>query len=132
MKKKFNVKLTALLVSLFISLIIIILGNKNKYCLSFGFILLGFCAGLFVLYNNEKTNQTISEIDQELDEIELDDSFDVDGDGEEDILTDEEKVYVMQQLCVQQADLLKRKKKVAITFYLCAGLFILLGIIGIF
>jgi hypothetical protein len=132
MKKKFNFKLTALLVSLFLSLIIIILGNKNKYCLSFGFILLGFCAAFFVNYNNEKTDKQIQEIDRELDELDLSDGIDIDEDGEEDVITDEEKAYILQQLCLQQSNLTKRKKKVSITFYLCAAMLVLLGILGIF
>ena len=118
--------------SLFLSLIIIILGNKNKYCLSFGFILLGFCAGLFVVYNDEKTKQAIIEIDKNLDELDLEDMIDIDGDGQEDPVTDEEKAYVLQQLCLQRSNLIKRKKKVAISFYLCACLLILFGIVGIF
>lgn len=132
MKKKFNFKLTALLVSLFISLILIILGNSNKYCLSFGFILLGLAAALYVLYNNEKTLHEIDEINKELDEIDLNEDFDFDSDGEEDLLNDEDKAYVLQQLYLRQGNLIKRKKKVTIIFYLCAALMVLLGIIGIF
>ena len=132
MKKKFNFKLTALLVSLFLSLIIMVLGNKNQYCLSFGFIMLGFCSALFVNYNNEKTSQAIQEIDQEIDELDFENGVDIDGDGEEDVVADEEKAYVLQQLCLQQSNLIKRKKKVSIIFYLCAAMLVLLGIVGIF
>ena len=127
MKFKFNFKLTAFLVSLFLSLIILILGNENKYCLCFGFILLGLSAALFVLFNNDKTVQTIQEIDKEIEE--LDEEF-AEFEGNEEI--QEERTYVLQQLYLRQNRLIKRKRKVAITFYLCAGLLILLGIVGIF
>ena len=69
MKKKFNLKLTAFLVSLFISLMIIILGNKNPYCLSFGFVFMSVSMVLYVLYNNEKTTKTILELDNAIDEL---------------------------------------------------------------
>ena len=41
MNKKFNLKLTLLLVSLFIGLILMAFGNMNRYCLSFGLAILG-------------------------------------------------------------------------------------------
>lgn len=127
MKFKFNFKLTAFLVSLFLSLIILILGNKNQYCLCFGFILLGLSAALFVYYNNDKTTQTIEEINKEVDE--LDEEFAQFEDNEE---IQEERAYALQQLYLRQNRLMKRKRKVSVTFYLCAGLLILLGIIGFF
>ncbi len=46
--KKLNLLLTISLVSLFISMILIIAGNKNNYCLSFGFIFLAVSLALFV------------------------------------------------------------------------------------
>ena len=126
MKFKFNFKLTAFLVSLFISLIIVILGNKNQYCLSFGFMLMGVSLSLFVLYNNEKTYITIDEIDAQLDEVDLE-MAEVD-----DELAQEEYAYVVKQLYLRRVKLLKRKKKVALTFYLCSALLVILGIIGLF
>ena len=127
MKFKFNFKLTAFLVSLFLSLIVLILGNKNQYYLSFGFVLLGISAILFVFYTNEKTQQAIEEVDREIEKY--DEEFDEFEETEE--LLDE-RAYVMQQLYLSQNKLMKRKRKVTITFYLCAALLILLGIVGIF
>lgn len=45
--KKLNLLLTISLVSLFISIILIIVGNINIYCLSFGFLFLAIALGLF-------------------------------------------------------------------------------------
>ena len=127
MKFKFDFKLTAFLVSLFLSLIVLILGNKNDYCLSFGFILLGISAVLFVFYTNSKTQQDIQEIDKEIEKY--DEEYDLFEESDELI---EERAYVMQQLYLSQNKLMKRKRKVSITFYLCAALLIILGIIGLF
>ena len=118
--------------SFFLSLIMLILGNRNKYCLSFGLILLGISAALFAVYNDDKTKRAIEEIDKELDELDLEGGMDIDGDGEEDVIDNEEKAYVLQQLCLQQGKLMKTKRKIATIFYLCAVLLIMLGIIGIF
>ena len=132
MKFKFNFKLTAFLVSLFISLLIIILGNKNKYCLSFGFAMLGFALVIFVMYNNEKTDKTIEEVDAQIDELsqeytDLDEEDDLNGE-----VLEENYAYSIKQLYIRRSKLLKRKKKVVITFYLCAALLVLFGIVGIF
>lgn len=128
MKFKFNFKLTAFLVSLFLSLIVLILGNKNPYCLSFGFIFLGISAVLFVFYTNEKTQQYIAEVDKEIDKY--DQEFDKLNEDNEEIQM--ERAYVMQQLYLSQNKLMKRKRKITIVFYLCAALLIVLGIVGIF
>ncbi|MBQ8615611.1 MAG: hypothetical protein IJ415_03495 [Clostridia bacterium] len=124
MKKKFNFKLTAFLVSLFVSLLIIILGNKNPYCLCFGFILMAISMVLYVLYNNEKTETTIEQINLEIDQMgEFDEIEDIESD---------ERIYIVQQLYIRQGKLLKRKKSISIMFYLFAGLLVVLAVFGIF
>ncbi|MBQ9795376.1 MAG: hypothetical protein IJW36_00240 [Clostridia bacterium] len=121
MKIKFNFKLTVFLVSLFISLLILILGNKNSYCLSFGFICLGLSIALYVWYNNEKSINSIAEIDSQVEIIEDDETVD-----------DNEKTYMISQLYLRQSKLIKNKKKVARVFYITAVLFVFIGIIALF
>ena len=60
--KNFSWQLTISLVSLFVSLIIIIVGNGNKYCLSFGFILIAVAIAFFVWYAVNKNNKKIKQI----------------------------------------------------------------------
>lgn len=121
MKKKFNIKLTAFLVSLFVSLLIVVLGNKNQYCLCFGFILMAVSMVLYVLYNNDKTEKALEEINDEIDEL---------TENEQD--ESDEEIYVLQQLYIRQGKLLKRKKSIAGTFYLFSGLLVVLAVFGIF
>ena len=121
MKKNFSIKLTAFLVSLFISLILVIVGNKNQYCLSFGFMLMGVSVALYVLYNDEKTVQTLADIDQKIAEIKHDESMDED-----------DADFSMQELMLVQTKLLKRKKKIAFIFYLFAALLVVLGFYAMF
>lgn len=72
MKKEFNIKLTAFLVSLFIGLLLIILGNKNKYCLGFGLIVLGISLGLYMLYKIEIFDGQIRELMEKAEELTVD------------------------------------------------------------
>ena len=56
MKNKINFKLTAILVSLFIGFLLIVLGNKNKYCLSFGLIFLAIALLIYVVSKYQQTS----------------------------------------------------------------------------
>lgn len=121
MKKEFNFKLTMFLVSLFVSLTILILGNKNKYCFCFGFILLGISLAFYVWFNNDKTEKLVKQIDEEMEKVPDDESLD-----------EEERVYVFKELGKRQAKLSKQRKKTSFVFYLSAGLLILLAILTLF
>ena len=76
MKKKINFKLTFILVSLFIGFLLIVLGNKNKYCLSFGLIFLAIALLIYVVSKYQQINQALVEIQIAIDETEIED-FDV-------------------------------------------------------
>lgn len=121
MKFKFNLKLTAFLVSLFIGLLLVILGNRSIYCLSFGFIFIAISLEFFVYYANEKTSKSISELKQEIDEVDADEELD-----------NEDKVYILKQLYLRERKLSKSKKRVSIVFSICALSLVILGIVGIF
>ena len=121
MKFKFNLKLTAFLVSLFISLLLVILGSNNKYCLSFGFILMGVSLAMFIWYNNEKVSKELTKVNAEIDELEIDEE-----------LNDEERVYILQQLYIRQKKLSKKKKSTLILFSICGCAIVVLGVIGLF
>ena len=81
--------------------------------------LLVLSIAIFVLYNDEKTAQTIVEIDEQIAEL----------DNNE---TEDDQAFMLQELYVRQAKLLKHKKKVSVVFYLCAAMFVLLGFVAIF
>jgi len=131
MKFKFNFKLTAFLVSLFLSLLLVILGSKNKYCLSFGFMLMGASLTLFVWYNNEKMQTEIENLNNEIDEIEANyDALAEETDFNESV--EEERVYVLKQMYIRQNKLEKNKKKSIILFNLCGFALIILGFVGMF
>ena len=128
MKFKFNLKLTAFLVSLFLSLLLVILGSGNKYCLSFGFMLMGASLMLFVFYNNNKTENEIVNIEKDIDELE--DYYNQLDDDDLDI--EEEVSYALKQLYSRRKKLIKHKKKSVLVFNLCGFSLIILGIIGLF
>jgi len=121
MKFKFNLKLTLFLVSLFVSLILVILGSKNNYCLSFGFIIMGASLFLFVWYSNENITKSLEEVEQQLDEVDANEELD-----------EEEQAYILKQLYLRQRNLEKKKKQFAVTFYLGGAVFIILGFVGLF
>lgn len=73
MKRKINFKLTFILVSLFIGFLLIVLGNKNKYCLSFGFIALAVALIIYVVDKFQSINKKIIEIDIQIDETNVED-----------------------------------------------------------
>lgn len=78
MKKEFNLKLTLFLVSLFIGLLLVIIGNSNKYCLCFGFVAMGISFGFYTLFKTEKYDSEILKLQNQKDE----------NDDEEAMLTD--------------------------------------------
>ncbi len=121
MKFKFNFKLTACLVGLFLSLLLLILGSENKYCLSFGFMALGASLELFLWYNNEKMQNYLNEINQEIDDVEL----------SEDV-NDEEKAYVLQQLYITKKKIEKKKKSSNVMFSICGVALVVVGFIALF
>ena len=108
------------------------LGSGNKYCLSFGFIVIGASLMLFISYNNEKLQKCLNEIAEEIDEIDYF-SLKPDQDEEEfDIEKEEEKSYVVRELAKAQTKLKKRKRRSAFMFGLCSIGLIFLGFIGLF
>lgn len=120
MKKKLNVKLTACLVSLFIGLILLILGNKNKYCLAFGFIVLAFGVVLYVLFKQDKLNELLNEVKLQKEETE-----DTIAKNEEE---QKQKDYILKELKKIKAKTEKQKGRLQVVFYLCAFLLLLAGI----
>lgn len=120
MKFKFNLKLTAFLVVLFVSFLLLILGS-NSYCLSFGFILLGFALPLFALYYGGTIKTSIDAINQEIEEI---------NDAED--LSDEDKVYILKELCITQNKLNKKNKSLNFLCYITGFILVILGFINMF
>lgn len=113
MKKKFDLKLTAFLVSLFIGLLIVILGNKNPYLLSFGFIVIGFSLALFAMFKTADINAVVNELQVELESLKPEDEFRV------------------KEIAKAQAKLTSQRRKVNFVFYVAATLLIVLAFVNI-
>ncbi len=110
MKFKFNLKLTICLVSLFVGFVLLIVGNQNKYCQSFGFFFLAVGIIFFAIDRTNKIDKKCIEIDKLIDkESELDDEKLIDVNAE-------------------FSTLYKQKKRINIVSYLCAILFAIVGI----
>ena len=107
--------------SLFVSLALVILGSRNKYCLSFGFICLGISLILFELQINEKYKKIILQINEEIDELDADEEIE-----------EEDKVYILQQLYIRQKQISKQQKRMKIVFPLFGISIILFTIFGMF
>ena len=119
--KKLNLKLTAFLVSLFIGLMLIILGSKVKICFSFGFMVVGFSLVIYVLYSAEKTQKFMIDVHEKLEQSSENDEF-----------TEDEKIYVLTQLSLQQKRLKKQQKRINILFSTTAFLLIIMGFVNMF
>ena len=76
MKKKIDFKLTTILVSLFIGFLLVVLGNENKYCLSFGLIFLAVALLVYISDKYKKISQAIIEVEMAIEETEVED-FDI-------------------------------------------------------
>lgn len=113
MKKKFDLKLTAFLVSLFIGLLIVILGNKNQYLLSFGFVVIGFSLILFAMFKTAEINAVVNELQIELESLKPEEEFKV------------------KEIAKSQAKLASQRRKVNFVFYAAATLLIVLAFAGI-
>ena len=99
--------------SLFIGLILLIVGNQNKYCQSFGFIFFAVGIIFMAVERTNKIDKRRIEIDKILEEnMENDDFDDVE----------------MIELQDESARLLRQRRKINISFYICGILFILVGI----
>ena len=109
-KKNFNFKLTLMLVGLFIGMLLIVLGNKNKYCLGFGFIALGVSLIFYAYEKSKKLQKMIFEVNEEL------------GNAEKD------NFMYIAELNKAKKQFTKQKNITCIMFYVFAGLIIFLGI----
>lgn len=110
MKFKFNIKLTICLVSLFIGFVLLVVGNQNMYCQSFGFFSLAVGIISFAIDRTNKIDKRRIEIDKILDnEKELDDEQ-------------------LLEINAEFSKLYKQRKRVKIVSYLSAILFIIVGI----
>ncbi len=113
--KKFNFKLTASVVSLFITFIFFVFGNKNKICLFFGFMFLAAALIMFLLYILDRFNADLIKAEEMLDELDT---------------TPEKEEYIIN-LDLKYA-IIKKRRKALILFSLCAGLLVICGILMLF
>lgn len=107
--------------SFFASLSMVIWGSKNKYCLSFGFILLGISIILVSGIIKERMEKELIEINDKINAVDLDEELDM-----------EDKVYILKQLYMAQKKSTKNIKKGKFVFLIGGICMILLGIFGMF
>ena len=69
MKRKFDLKLTACLVSLFVSLALIICFKENKFVMAISFVLLAIAIYLFGRIRLEKIDSTLNKTTEDIEEI---------------------------------------------------------------
>ena len=112
--KKFNLKLTISLVSFFISIILLVLGDKSKYCLSFGLIFIGLAVIMLAVYKTSDIDKAIREIEEESQQL------------------DKEQTAEFAEIEKYKRKLKKMKVRMSIAFYLFGGLLIILGIFKCF
>jgi hypothetical protein len=129
MKFKFNLKLTIFLVSLFVSLLLLILGGANKFCLSFGLMALGGAMFAFLWYNMEKIQNALIETNEKINEFDEIEEVDT---GEVSEVEIEERVYVEKALYSHQKFLNKKKRSLAIMFGMCGFALIVFGFFVLF
>ncbi len=114
MKKKFNLKLTAFLVSLLISLILFIFGAQNNMCIGFACIILAVSFVLFSFYLTERTNNIITQTDMAIEE-----------EDEEEL--DENALF---QVEIEKSKLIKSTKRTKFVVYFSAVLLVIMGILA--
>lgn len=110
MKKNFDFRLTIFLVSLFIGLLLIILGNKNNYCLSFGLLILGVSLGLYSTQRTAKMDKLLAEIQDDIEDTPEDDKF------------------TMRELNKLKKKVKKQRRSIVVSFMSMAIVLIILGI----
>ncbi len=110
MKLKFNLKLTIVLVSLFVGFLLLIFGNQNKYCQSFGFIFLAIGIIFLAVDRTKQIDKLRIKIDNQLNSDE-----DLDDESLLDLNNESNRLY-------------KQKMRINIASYSCATLFILAGL----
>ena len=119
--KKFNLKLTAFLVSFFIGMLLLILGSKSNICLSFGFVVIGASLEVLVTYSHDRTQKMLIEVNEKMEQT---------NDDEE--LTEEDRLYVLGQLGLQQKRLYKQQKRINLLFSITGVVLIIAGFVNMF
>ena len=89
-----------------------VLGNKNKYCLGFGMILLGLSVGFYAYYKTQKIKEDLKQIDKEIGEID-----------EQDFLALREAYVIKRKM---------KKQKNGFAFYIFAFLLVVCGVVAMF
>lgn len=118
MKKfKFNIKLTASLVSLFVAIVLIVIGTKNKYCLGVGLMLLGLGSFLYAWDKRDSNESLQNEANEELSKCNPD---------------KEEDKAIITELHRIKKDIEKKTKRTTIVFTLFGIMMVVMGFISFF
>ena len=103
--------------SLFIGLILVLIGTKVKLCLSFGLILFGIGAFLYSWHKTEQSNEIQKEVALELQ------NYDVDK--------QEDKAIVNELKRIQKEDK-KSSRRIVVCFVLFGAMMVILGLVSCF
>lgn len=114
MKKKFDLKLTACLVSLFISIALIIFFNENKVVMAISFVLLAITLYFFGKIRLKKIDSTLEKTDEDIQELYAS------GEIEDVDLT---------EVHAQMKQLRKQRKSVKVVFNLAPILFVIVALL---
>lgn len=80
----------------------LILGNKNKYCLFFGLIVLALGFIFYPLHKKQQADELVSEIDKEVKHFEV---------------TNEEQLAVLNEYKQAKKTILKKKHRTMVLFF---------------
>ena len=116
MKKfKFNIRLTASLVSFFVGIVLAILGAKNKYCLGAGFIFIGLGSFLYSWHRSLESVDLQTEVNEEL--MKYDPEI-------------QENTAIINELGRIQDENKKKTKRTNIVFVLFGAMMVIVGFIA--
>ena len=147
-KFKFNYKLTAFLVGLFISFLLIFLGGKFEICRPFGVMCLGLSLLCYPYYHSDNVKKTMQKLEKRVDQIQGTDEPDFEENVEDledeklkkerleeeefkeelQNLTQDEKEFMVLQLKYRQKYLTKNWKKIRALFIISGVVLIIAGI----
>lgn len=94
--------------------LLIVLGNKNKYCLAFGLILLGVSLMFYALHKSKLLEEEIKEVGNEMKEV------------------DQEDFVLLGEYAKYKNKLKGQKRSLKIAFLLFAALIIICGFASLF
>ena len=111
--KKVNFKVVGAVACFIISIIFLFCSKLSKYCTFFACLFMVLCLVLYALFRQEQVNKTLKETDLDLEENP----------------TDEDELVEIEKL---KKKLIKKSRRLNFTFYTCAFLLAVFGVVSLF